>query len=125
MFTLRGYVAAQIEALAGFVPALQIGNIVSEKAMVRFEEWYLYRFYNLELVKKGLKRPSENNPVSNLEIRIEYEQRRAGTGIGDFTFEDEIPVPWMTKPAVSLGAEVSDTESGDIKLPPHMGDLLQ
>lgn len=128
LFTLRGYVAAQIEALSGFVPTLQIGNFVSEKARTRYDEWYLYRFYNLELVKKGLKRPSDNNPVSNPMVRIEYEHHRAGTSIGDFTFDGEVPVPWMTRPAMKFGdGEVSDEvveECGSIKLPPGMGDLL-
>ena len=129
LFTLRGYLAAQIEALSGFVPTLQMGNVVSEKAKMRFHEWYLYRFYSLELVKKGLKRPSENNPVSNAMVRIEYEHLRAGTGVGDFTFEDEEPVSWMTKPALPFGdGEVSDAvveECEGIKLPPSMGDLLR
>lgn len=128
LFTLRGYLAAQIEALSGFVPTLRVGNVVSEKARTRYGEWYLYRFYNLELVKKGLKRPSDNNPVSNPMVRIEYEHLRAGTNVGDFTFDGEVPVPWMTRPAMTFGhGEVSDgvvEECGGVQLPPGMGDLL-
>lgn len=129
LFTMRGYLAAQIEALSGFVSTLKVGNIVSEKARVRFDEWYLYRFYSLELVKKGLKRPSDNNPVSNPGIRVEYENHTAGQGRGDFTFEGETPVPWMTRPALSFGGgEVSvdlEKETEEVKLPPGMGDLLR
>lgn len=126
LFTLRAYLAAQIEALAGFVPTLKVGNIVSEKARQRFDEWYLYRFYNLELVKKGLKRPSGNNPVSNPAIRVEYEGQRAGSGVGDLTFEGETPVPWATRPARSFAAATGDDGvAARATLPPSMGDLLR
>lgn len=128
LFTLRAYLASQIEALAGYVATLKIGNVVSEKAKDRFDEWYLYRFYNLELVKKGLKRPSDNNPVSNPVVREEYEHIRADETRGDFTLPDETPVPWMTRPARSFGGgKVSDASIvvTGVKLPPGMGNLLR
>ncbi len=129
LFTMRAYLAAQVEALSGFVAVLKIGNIVSEKAKLRFDEWYLYRFYNLELVKKGLRRPSDNNPVSNVAVRRDYEGLLVGKGRGDFTFNGETPVPWMTRPAQSFGGgEVSvefEEEHKGIKMPPGMGDVLE
>lgn len=125
LFTLRSYLAAQIEALSGFVPTLQVGNIVSEKARLRYDEWYLYRFYSLELVKKGLRRPSDNNPVSNPAIRVEYERGRSAP-VGDFAFDGEVPVPWMTTPARTFAcADGVEVEDKDIKLPPGMDDLLR
>lgn len=127
LFTMRAYLAAQIEALSGFVPRIQIGNVVSEKARGRFEEWYLYRFYNLEMVKKGLKRPSDNNPVSNPKIRVEYEFKLATQGRGDFTFEDEIPVPWATLPGRHWGKSAVKEEpekEAAVVLPPGMSNLL-
>lgn len=126
LFTLRAYLAAQIEALSGFVTTLQIGNVVSEKAMLRFDEWYLYRFYSLELVKKGLKRPSDNNPVSNPAIRVEYERQRQAP-VGDYAFDDEPAVPWGNCPARGFAWYDKDDDNNNekIKLPPGMGDLLE
>jgi len=127
LFSLRAYLAAQIEALSNWVPRIQIGNIVSEKAMGRFDEWYMYRFYNLELVKKGLKRPSDNNPVSNPGVRVEYESKLLDARRGDFAFPDEVPVPWATmpgKPVVKEGVLKSEPEAAAVKLPPGMSTLL-
>lgn len=123
LFTLRSFLAAQVERLAGFVDQFPIGTLVSEKAFERYESWYCNRFYPVELVRKARNRPSANNPVCNSEIRMEYENQRleVGSRLGDFTRSGEVPLDYYTRPTIYCDAPVvrSVTESLVI-LPPKM-----
>jgi hypothetical protein len=129
LFTLRGFLAAQVESLSGFVGELKIGNCDSEKARSRYDEWYLYRYYELELVKKGLARPSDNNPVTNRDGRLDHERARVARGVlpADHAFPGEAPVQWLNRPAlyyeVAPAAPLGPSEA-KIELPPGM-DLCQ
>jgi hypothetical protein len=131
LFTLRGFLAAQVEALSGYVGEMKVGNVVSEKAWGRYDEWYNYRYYGLELAKKGLSRPSANNPVSERSIRESYERDRVARGVlpADHTLEGEEPVAWLSRPALyfEVGRAATVPVEGaagaveaKIELPPNM-----
>jgi hypothetical protein len=102
LFTLRSFLAAQLETLCGFVDRMQIGHLTSEKAHERYADWYNKAFYPAELVNKARKRPSANNPVCTSSIRREYEQQRIASGsrIGVFTFEGERSLPFHNVPLI-------------------------
>jgi len=102
LFTLRSFLAAQLETLCRFIDRLKIGNLTSEKAHERYADWYNKAFYPAELVNKARKRPSANNPVCTSSIRREYEQQRitSGSRIGVFTFEGERSLPFYNVPLV-------------------------
>ncbi len=118
LFTLRSYLACQVEQL-DFLDQICPGNIVTEKAITRYENWYCWRFYPPALVHKASVRPSATNPVNNPAIRIEYENQRLehGSRLGDFTHIDEIPIDFMTRPIVHRNAPPTGSM---ITLPPKM-----
>lgn len=102
LFTLRSYLAAQIEKLSPFVDRVKIGNLLTEKAAERYEDWYDHAFYEPELVTKAHKRPSANNPVCTSAIRVEYELQRirAGSRRGIVAKEDETPLLFYSLPLI-------------------------
>lgn len=110
LFTLRGFLAAQIESLAGFIDRLVLGNITSEKALERYEDWYCRRYYSPELVEKAKKRPSDNNPVSHPGTRWEYERGRMSGGYrgGIHLLEGEVAVLEVTTPMIYTETIVRD-----------------
>lgn len=122
LFTLRAYLASQIETLRGYLDRLIVGNIVSEKAKERFDKWYDKRFYSEELLAKARKRGTANNPVVNTDIRVEFEnQRRAlGVDIGDMTKSGEEPVAVATRPKIYENSLKVPTSKSVIAVPAHM-----
>jgi hypothetical protein len=125
-FTLRGFAAAQIEMLSTFVVQIGPGHLDTEKAWGRYREWLVYRYYP-GLARKGLSRPSANNPTCNVAIRLDYERDRAARGdlAADHTFDGEEPVAWLSRPKVYFDAKVVDNEvpvpgNATIELPPGM-----
>lgn len=100
LFTVRSFLAAQIETL-NFIDRMKIGNLVSEKAFDRYEDWYCRKFYTKELVEKARKRPSANNPVSTPEARLDYEKQRMATNVfvGDVSMGGE-SVPFFNRPRI-------------------------
>ncbi len=131
LFTMRGFLAAQVESLAGFLDRLVVGNVVSEKARERYEDWYCRRHYSQELVQKAKSRPSDNNPVCNPGIRMEYEAVRFHKGIrsGDCVFDGEDPIPDVNWPRAYVewgcAVKVEDTSKSSIVVPSSMRDLLK
>ncbi len=102
LFTLRSFLQAQIESLGKFLDQLIVGHLDSEKAHGRYAEYYMKTFYSQEMVNKARLRPSANNPVHNVSIRISYEQARMAQGllVGDMTHPNEAPVVWANYPKI-------------------------
>jgi hypothetical protein len=124
LFTVRSFLAAQLEALSTFVDRFSIGTLVSEKAFDRYEDWYCKKFYPNTLVYKARVRPSANNPINNSEIRMSYEDQRleAGSRLGDFVFHNEQPIEGYTTPVIyKFVREKKSFESEQtLILPPKM-----
>jgi len=102
LFTMRSFLAAQVETLCQFIDRLKIGNLVSEKAHERYCDWYDRAFYPSELVFKAKKRPSANNPVCTSSIRREFECSRIASGsrAGIVTMEGESELIYHNVPMI-------------------------
>lgn len=125
LFTLRSFLAAQAEALGSFVDRLKLGNLTSEKAKERYEDWYEKKYYSYELVHKAKTRPSANNPVCNESIRLEYEMQQVKSGNlrRDLVLGDEAAVPFynICQLYVDKKLVVRYTDNAEVEvLPPSL-----
>jgi len=121
LYTFRTYLAAQVESLSGFLQRLVPGNVVSEKADERYEEWYRGKFYSAEMQKKALSRPSENNPVSAASTRAAAERDMTIQGRGEFVFAKELEEPGFNVPVGGVNeSKVSEVPKSQLVMPPGM-----
>ncbi len=122
LFTIRSFLVAQVESLAGFLDRLIPGNITSFKAYERYEDWYCRKFYGDEMAKKAKSRPSENNPVCAPGSRVEYERTRmlSGARVGDLLLEGENPVKLGNVAAMESGKASVQEKNAEVVLPPAM-----